>query len=276
MDNEEYNILKRKRAYISQRNIVRRIFLITFLFCCLLFIYKLFVVYKSKNLTIEIVNNHLVNKEFLINAVSDYVTTRNFFLLSPRKVSDNLIQSFLLLDTVVARKYLIPENKIIIFVKEKKIWSKLFFSQKKDLNAFQLVTEEGDIVPLVYLNTNLLPQKLLPIYAANHLDKKILILLRNVSEILHKDLKFNSNSFFVTMNSDLVVHSKEGFKIRAGEIDNELVNRISKLKDVIVAIKKRDYIIDYLDLTLEGGAVLKKYPKDNEKINFSLFKRRKS
>lgn len=275
MATEEVKILERKKFYVKRRNNARRIFLVVFLFCYLFFLYKVFLLPKNASLKIEVVNNNLIDKDFIVQAVLNHVSVRDYFLVSPRKISNELVESFSLLRNAVIRKYLIPYSKIFVFVKEKKLWSRLIVNKREELKKFDLITEDGDIVPPSYLNLNLLPQNLLPIYTNSRINKKHLLLLKNVLDMLRKEFKFNVSGFFVTKAFDLEIHSIEGFRIKAGKIDNEIIKRVSKLKDIIALIKARDYVIEYLDLTLEGGAVFKKYAEDKKKLEFNLFKRRK-
>lgn len=275
MDKEEIKILERKKFYVRQRNNTRRILLVVFLFCYLFLFYKTSLLPKNAMLEVVIVNNNLIDRDFIVQAVLNHVSTKNYFFVSPRKISNELIESFSLLRDAVVRKYLVPDSKIFVFIKEKKLWSKLIVDKRNELKEFNLITEDGDIVPLNYVNLNLLPRNLLPVYTNLEINKKQFLLLKNVFDMLRKEFKFNVSDFLVTKPFDLEIRSVEGFRIKAGKIDDEIIKRVSKLKDIIALIKERNYVIEYLDLTLEGGAVFKKYSEDRERLKFSLFKKHK-
>ena len=269
----ENNLSKRRNLYRRRRNVIRRLFLTLFVVFLVLFIYKIVLISKKNPPTIEIVGNVLTQATYVINKVSQQVSNKNFFLISSKDISRDLIKTTTLLKNVVVRKYLVPKSKIIVFLKEKIIWAELLLSKAEGKKNSLFVTDEGALVPVDYLNLNCLPKKLMPIYNNTGVvpTKNSLCLLKEVFDILHNDFLVSVSKLVITSTFDLEIYPHESFKIKAGKLDGGLLKRISKLKVVMNAINKRSYLVEYLDLTLDSGAVFKKYSEEKKK--FSLFQK---
>lgn len=272
MEKIEYYISTRRNYYRKRRNLIRRLFLVLVVVCYLFVGYKIFLISKEPLPKVEIIGSFLIQDKYIIDRVVQQISNKNFFLISPKKISNDLAQSFLLLKDVVIRKYLIPEPRLIVFLKEKSIWARLVIELPHNINKNMLISNDGDLLSEEYLNLTQIPKNLLPIYVndANLLQKSHLCILKKVFDILEKDFNLRIKNFLITNTFDLEIYPQSSFKIKAGKIDTDLFKRISMLKEVMKAINEKSYLIEYLDLTLESGAIFRKYIE--EKKRFGLFR----
>ena len=277
MDKDKYDSYSRRNFYRKQRNIVRRILLLIFISFFIFCSYKIFLIPIKTPPRVEIIGNFLIQDTYLVNCVNKNITKGNFFLVSPKQISNDLLQTNKILKDVVVRKYLIPECKLIVFFKEKTLWAELLIGKEENVKKKMLIATDGDLASVDYLNLNLLPKNLLPIYVVvnESPQKSTLNILKRAFDLLHNDFHLDINKMVITETLDLEIYPTEKLKIRAGKVSDDLFKRISKLKDILNVISEKSYVIKYLDLTLEEGAVFKSNPETNEaKKKFSLFQRK--
>ena len=258
MNDFQTNLLLRRKHYRERRNTVRRAFFFLFLILFFLSLYFTLQIPNKKPVTIEISKSHLLKDVYLVQKISSQVKDKNFFFISPRAVTKNLLSSCELLKDVVIRKYLFPEFKLLIFVKEKQIWGKLV--DNIGGNNFVYITNEGDLISENYINFNLLPENLTLVFSVNSkpLSENTLLILKKVLDFLNTNLKIKISKFLITDRDTLEIYTDNSIKIDAGYIDSNLLTKITKLSDILNQIKKKSYLIQYIDLSLENGAVIKK------------------
>lgn len=265
MSRLEDKILQERNFYRRRRNIIRHIFLILFVISFLFFWNKVFQVSKTIIPEVEIISNFLLNKSFIVEQINLQIKNKNFLLISPVQITKYLYSSIGLVKKILVRKYLFPKCKLFVIVKEKKIWATLSNSK----NAF--VTDEGDIVPAFYLNLNLLPKNLILIDSASTLGKPSLNILKRTYDTLSKRFSFFVSKFLINNKLEIEIYSKDNIRIKAGQLDNNLPVRVLKLEKILQLIKDHSYSIEYLDLTLDKGAIFKKQTDLKKKT--SLFKK---
>ncbi len=246
---------------------VRRFFLTLFVFIFLFCLYYVFQISYNRKIKIEVSNNYLVKSEVVIRSVSSLTSGKNFFFIYPSKLSENLVSSYGLIKNVVIRKYLIPELKISIFVKEKNLWGRLITLA----NGTVYITDEGDLVKSDYINLNLLPSDLTLILINNNVNvtKNTLLILKDVHDFFENLLKIKINRFIVTDRNILEIYTDNSIKINAGYIDKSVLEKIVKLSDIFNQINKQSDLIQYIDLSLENGAVIKKLDENGFKEKHS-------
>lgn len=262
MDKPEDTILIRRNIYRVRRNIIRRFFLILLLIVTFYSAYKIYTIPTSKNLEIVVNNNHLTNSDFIVKEIESYISKKKFFFISPREISSDLIKSFSLIKTAVVRKYLIPEYKLIILIKEKPLWAECFSGLNKSF-----ITEDGDVIPLTYLNINNTPKDLLSIYLSSKLmlPRSCFNYLRDAYEVIIKKTKIEIKKFQVSDKLSLEIYTANDIKINAGKINEELSNRVLRLGDVLKVLKEKSYLVEYLDLTLDNSVIFKKQVENKDK-----------
>ena len=255
MNKFDADFLLRRKYYRERRNTVRRLFFFVFLIFFFCSVYYTVQIPTKKSVSIELSKNHLVNNEYIVQSISKQITGKNFFFISPKTITKNLLLSCGLLKDVVIRKYLLPELKLIVFVKEKQLWGKLLSD-----NGLMYITNEGNLVNGNYINVNLLPANLLLIFCSNTklISESTLLTLKETLDFFQANLKIKINKFLITDRNTLEIYTDNFIKIDAGYIDATLPEKITKLTDILKQIKNKSYLIRYIDLSLENGAVIKK------------------
>lgn len=267
MSHIESSIFDKRNSYRRRRNVIRRIFLILFVVLLTFLLYQIILIPKKCNLKIEIANNSLANTEIIIKSLNEYLNHKNFFLIYPNQLSEYLLKSNKLINELLIRKYVFPEYKVIVFIKEeKKIWAKL-----KD----EYISNEGDIIPVAHLNLVRLPQDIVPIsLEGSYLTREQFMILKNIYDLLTRKLKIVVNKLVIKNNLSLEIYLNDEYVVNAGLINSDLVSRILNLQNLLQEVKKSSHLIKYLDLTLENGAVLRENPKSDMKKGF-FWKRKK-
>ena len=271
----EYTIYQRRNSLRRRRNIIRRI---------ALFLSVIFFIFLDSNIysaafkitpDIQVINNKVSDVENLKNTVNNLVSGENLFLISPRKIRNELVQTNKLLKEVVVRKYIFPKYQLIVYIDEKKIWSEIFSITGDELASFFL-TDEGNVIPKSFVDLNLLHNQLIPVLC-DHLDSidtDSFFTVRNVVDIVYKKFGLQINKATISNDLELTLVTNDGLNnellIKAGMIDNELFKRISRLEESLNLIRQKAYLVEYIDLTLENSVVLKR--QNESKI--SIFGRR--
>ena len=271
----EYTIYQRRNSLRRRRNIIRRI---------ALFLSVIFFIFLGSSIysaafkitpDIQVINNKVSDVENLKNTVNNLVSGENLFLISPRKIRNELVQTNKLLKEVVVRKYIFPKYQLIVYIDEKKIWSEIFSITGDELASFFL-TDEGNVIPKSFVDLNLLHNQLIPVLC-DHLDSidtDAFFTVRNVLDIVYKKFGLQINKTTISNDLELTLVTNDGLNnellIKAGMIDNELFKRISRLEESLNLIRQKAYLVEYIDLTLENSVDLKR--QNESKI--SIFGRR--
>lgn len=255
------DILSRRKHYRERRNTIRRFLLVLLFLMAVLLLYFVFKMPNNKQIKIEISRNKLVKNEFILKSTSRQIQGKNFFFISPRILAKNLLVSCCLLRTVVIRKYLYPELSLAVFIKEKGLWGKLESSD----GTLRYITDEGDLVSNSYINVSLIPSNLTLVSFRNNNDVSVitLVMLKDILNFFDSRLKIKVNKFFITDKNTLEIYTDNSMKINAGYINSKLFDKITKLSSILSQVRKKSYLIQYIDLSLERGAVIKK--KENHK-----------
>lgn len=266
MDSVEYNILNKKKYFKKRRNFIRRFFLLVFVFLFTFTLFKTYSFSKDKEINVYVGNSFLISSDYVREYVLNEILHKNFFLISGREIGTSLIHSAPILKSVFIRKYIFPEVKLMVFLKEKNIWGKLFGKNFESSTRLFYLTDEADIVSSEYLNLQNIPVEPvhLHIYTKDIPTKETLLLIEKNYLILVDKIKLPVGSLLLTEKNDLEVFSKYGFKIKCGKVDDFLRERIlnlNKISNILEGIKKGEYKSGYLDLTLENAAVLKSVPE---------------
>lgn len=272
MNDLQINLLSRRKHYRDRRNTVRKIFFFLFLIWSIYSVYFVSQIPNKKILTIELSKNYLVKDVYITQNISKHIVGKNFFFLSPRILAQDLLLSCGLFKDIVMRKYLLPELKLVISVKEKQLWGRLVASNTD--NALLYVTNEGNLVNGDYINLSFLPRNLVLIFCTNSkfASEATLIRLKNTLDFFKTNLKITIDKFLITERNTLEIYTDNSIKIDAGYIDSNLLDKITKLSDILNQIKKKSYLIQYIDLSLENGAVVKKLnEKETDKKHLKLF-----
>lgn len=263
MNNSESHVLASRNVYRNRRNVIRRFFFLFFIIVIFLFCRNVYFYIASATPQLEVINNSLVNQSYIINEVFKLVNNKNFFLISPREISNYLMDSNHLLKHVVVRKYIFPGCKILILLKEKNIWAVLVngANHRKAPNINAVVTDDGDVVPTNFLLFNKLPKTLLPIYVVtgNIFLNSSFCILKDILTQIKNNVGLDVEHFLITYDNQLEIYSTNGIKINVGKLDSEINDRILKLGPALRAIEQSSYIVDYIDLTLENAVVFKKH-----------------
>lgn len=275
MQEQGYFIFRKRNKYRQRRNLIRKVFL---LFCSIIvaiLIYKFYLISSKFTPIVEIHGNILINKDKLIQKIEELIKHKSFFSVNPRRISTDLKKTIPIFSDVVVRKYIFPESKILVFVKERNIWAKLVTGENKNSEQLVVVSDSGNIISASLLSS--IPLKLIPIYSYvnfKQLDSEsTLAQLKKIFDLLRDDFKISVSRFCITNSDELEIYPYDKFKIRAGKIDDDLISRIFKLKPIMEAINERAYVVEYVDLTLDKGAVFKKHLKT--KKEFRLFRGKK-
>ena len=262
MTDFQTNFLLRRKYYRERRNTVRRFlfFLFLILFFCL--VQFLTQIPNKKLVAIELSKSCLLKDEYIVQTISKEISGENFFFISPRILTKNLLSSCGLLKDVVIRKYLLPELKLLVFVKEKQLWGKLINNTGENNPVY--ITNEGNLVSGNYINFNLLPANLILVFCANKkfASEATLLILKDILDFFNTNLKIKIKKFLVTDRNTLEIYTDNSIRINAGYIEPNLLAKITKLRGILNQIKKNSYLIQYIDLSLENAAVIKKADED--------------
>lgn len=277
MDVVEYNILNKKKYFKKRRNFIRRFFLFLFVLSFLYLAFRVSSLPAKNNLSVYVNNTFFVSPEYVREYVLDRALSQNFFLLSTRGISSSIVQSAPILKSVFIRKYIFPELKLIVFLKEKNIWGELFLKNSQSAGEPLYLTDEADILSPNYLNLQNLPVELAKIYVYSRElpSKKTLLLIKQNQEILVNKIQLPLKFLVLTEKNDLEIYSMFGFKIKCGKVDDFLYERIlnlNKMPKIFQGIKNGEYKSGYLDLTLENAAVLKDNSENKVEKKSGIFR----
>lgn len=273
----EIDIKKNRNFYKQRRNNIRKILLVLFLLLFIGLTWSLNRYYINKPFEIVVFNNKLLPAEYLKSFLSKDLEYKNFFLLSPRKISKHLKESLPLIDELVVRKYLIPKKKIYLLVKEKSVWASVFYKTINP-NEVLLVTDKAQVITFNKANIMHYPERLLPIYVDNvySLKSSQIILLKKIYELV-KNISFNIDGFYITSANELDIKANGStFVLHVGPINESAISSIKnkKINELLQFAKKQNIEVNYLDITLETSAILKTNPKkDTNKDKKGLFNR---
>ena len=258
----------KNKNFTRRRNIIRRVFLCIFvlsLSCCT---YNRYFYYQKHTPRIEVLGNFFILKQEITNRVLAETVKKNYFTLSSREISKELCDSMHLIKDVLIRKYIFPEFKIVVYVKEKTIWAKI---KERNLNNnnFNLLTDEGDVIIPDYIDVALLPKQLVTVVykGAPFPTKKTFSFLCNINRVFRQELNLAVSNYSVDRYNDLVISTPNGLNIKLGKLEEKALKRVSMLKEVLPIIKQMSYQAGYLDLTLERGATFKNSLIDKGKFN---------
>lgn len=261
----ELNLSHKRTKFKKRRNIIRRLFLISFVLFLVFLINCTYLTSIKNKPAIEIYKNNLIDTNYLIKLVSSEIEGKNFFTISSRKISNILKSNLPLLDSTVARKYAFPVYKILVSVNEKPLWAKMLLYNSNSIFSehYMYISSFGDVIFDDHLNLNKLPENLLVIHAhETHVPQKDqLLLLKNAFSRIQKTGLFVTK-LFLDKEFNLVIYTGDDILIRAGTLDKNLINKIKKLDDLMSIINKYSSRIQYLDLNLETSAILKMYSED--------------
>ena len=262
MNKFKTDLLLRRRYYKEKRNTIRNFFFFFFFLLFILFTGFLFHVTNKKPVKIEFSDARLVKNEYITQNISKQIAGKNFFFISPRRITENLLLSCGLLKDVVMRKYLLPELKLLVFVKEKQLWGKLINNLGENNPVY--ITNEGNLVSGNYINFNLLPANLILVFCTNNkfASEATLLILKDTLDFFNRNLQIKINKFLVTDRNTLEIYMDNSIRINAGYIEPNLLTKITKLRGILNQIKKNSYLIQYIDLSLENAAVIKKADED--------------
>jgi cell division septal protein FtsQ len=288
MDIVEYNILNRRRQFKKRRNLIRRFMLFSLLLVFCFLSYKIYEIALITKPNISIKNNFLLSSSFLNDFIEQKVIDENFFFMNPRSLSNDLVEKVPLLKNVVIRKYLLPENKLIIYLIEKKIWAKVFFNDSSSPPEDVFLSDNGDFIVNDYLLKENIPQPLVKVYLSklNTPDKKALLQLKKIYDMVTSRVELPISALLIAKNNEVSIFTNFGFQIKCGKLDEftkERILNLKKIPKVLDSLKTGYYKSGYLDLTLENAAVLKSNNilqeedknKKNQKKNsiFNIIKR---
>ena len=112
-----------------------------------------------------------------------------------------------------------------------------------------------------------LPENLTLVFCNNKklLTESVLLILKDVLDFFNTNLKIKIHKLLVTDKNILEIYTDNSITINAGYIDMNILKKITKLTEILNQIKKNSYLIQYINLSLENGAVIKK--ADDKKIN---------
>lgn len=266
MSNLESVISNRRSKYARRRNLIRKLFLVLFLAVFIWLFYLLQLKASTATTRIDILGNKLALSSCIQDLVLREINHSSFFLLSQKAISLKLINSIPLFRSVVVRKYLIPENKYLVVVKEKNIWAKLLFYKDDFENVLSsaFLSEDGDVLSKDCLDLNLLSSELPLVYCDKNslFQKPKFFILKNLFNDLKK-INLPIEKFVINSTLDLDVYTSDGFCVHVGRIDQDLQSKLAKLYDLLNVIGRNTFMIQYLDLTLEKSAILKTYSGSN-------------
>ncbi|MBI3589925.1 MAG: hypothetical protein HY094_00930 [Candidatus Melainabacteria bacterium] len=272
MINIENNISKRRELYRRRRNFIRKIFFILFVLCFLAFVNCGYKLVKNAEVKIEVIHNRLIKRQYVSDFVQGEIGKSNFFLVSPRKIAQTLLTATPILRDVIIRKYLFPQYKYLVVVNEKNIWG-TFRTHNDVIGSRMYVTDDGSIVSHSYLELSALPDNITSIIfegSAFPSQRQMQILKEVCNQI--KDFNLLIDNFSIDKNYDLDIYTTDRYLIHAGKIDQSLTEKIKKIKYLLNVIKQHSFKVQYLDLNLEAGAVLKTYPAEEKpKMKKGLF-----
>lgn len=263
--NFETNLLLKRKQYRERRNSVRKFFFFVLSFFFVAMLYVLLQIPSRSFPKVEIYKTNLVKSDYVLQLVNKELSGKNFFLISPRAITKNLLLACPLLSDVFIRKYLYPEYKIIVVVKENSLWGKIV--QGNNSNSGIFITNNGKQVQSSSINSNLLPVDLILLSSNNKntFTESTLLILKDVLDYFNKTLQIKVEKFFVTDSNTLEIYIDNSIKIDAGYIDIKILEKIQKLNDILTQIKKKSYLIKYIDLSLENGAVIRKNDEEDVK-----------
>ncbi len=282
MDNFENKILEKIDSYRKKRNFVRKIFQILFIGLFCFSVYVVYVIPKRNKVQIDIVQNYLINTSELQNAIYGYITDRNFFLISPRDLSEYLTHTYGLINNVIIRKYLLPKYKIVAFVHEKKIWGKLIYNDSASDNQeiYGFVAEDAKLISPNYLNIEFVPQTIPSI----SVDKEHLPVwgtlnnLRIFLESVNKNNSLNLRLINILPNEEVEMVFENELKVNVGKLlPEDLKKKSDRLLASLELIEKEEVPANYLNLGLDNSATLKsdkKEHKKEEKFKIRLFRKK--
>ena len=277
MNNVESNISERRRFYLKRRNTIRRILLIFFAVVYTFLLYKIYTYTqytKSNFIRIESYGNKFSNNELFQRELYSYLESRNFYFISPRELSKKLMEVLPIIENVAIRKYIFPDIKLVVSIKEKEVWGRVFYFASSKISSY--LTSKGDIISSNCINIESLPKNLLNIYFEEGFAPTSLLLsnLKNfLDEILKRKL-IQIVEIKINKNNEVEIKSQDGLIIKVGQLQNDFFIKLQRLETVMKLIKNGIICIEYLDLNYEGSAVIKPCLDKSKKkrVKLKIFK----
>lgn len=265
----EINLSLRRNKYRKRRNIFRRLFLFLFILSIFfIFFYFNSIAKKTPDIKIVLPQNHYVNEELLLKAVSENISGVNFFSTSTKSVSEFLKVNYPLFKQVVVRKYMIPSMRLVVVIQEKDIWGEVVDEISGKLRI-SYITDSGDLVSSKFLDLPPLSKSLIQVYpdkGCSFQPQTFLSLKMAVDKI--KDVDFLIDKLSINRENELSIYQKEsGLQVIAGKIDNGLLDRVGRLKESLNIISENSLMVKSLDLNLDSSAILKTYSDDEKAKN---------
>lgn len=264
MKNTENSILAKRQLYRKRRNILRKIFLFLFGIVLILLACSVLSIEKNTNFKTEIEGNLLLEKECIASTLDSFVVGKNFFFLSPQKISDRLFDVFPILKDIKIRKYLFPGKKIILHVREKELWGKCNVNVLGK-TIFYYVSNQGDLVPVTCLDKSYISNGLITINSQRALSKEDILIMKKISDFFIRNLGIMIDHFVLNRNGELEIFTDSSIKVKAGPLKNDLFEKIKKLTSVLQSIKDKSFLIEYIDLTLDKGVIVRKVKENVDK-----------
>lgn len=248
-----------KNTSRNKRNSIRRFLL--FLFFCLFvfFIFKIFNYAVSKKIEIKIYQSEFTNKKLLQGQMQNYLERKNFYLVSPKEIKKHLLLKFPILTNAVIRKYIFPEMILVVYVTERNVWGILKAFESGNLLYEKYIADDG-----VFINRSLLSDKIKRYSFINlvtfnvKLTGKDFKIVKKSIDFLSEKYKLKLSTININSSYDIEFICSNSMKIKAGKLDEDLIQRLVKIEPAIEVINKNAYTIDYLDLTLDSSILLKK------------------
>ena len=100
--------------------------------------YTLYEISLNTKTTLTIKNNYLVSTSFLTDFIEHKLEGKRFFFINLRSISEDLVRSVPVFKSVFIRRYLIPENKLIVYLVENiSVVTSSFYQQNNTLTCLE-------------------------------------------------------------------------------------------------------------------------------------------
>ena len=261
MQNAGNTILAKRQLYRKRRNVLRKLFLVLFGVVLILLSCRILSAEKNSTLQFEIEGNALLENECIVSTLNSSLEGKNFFFLSPEKISGRLCDVFPILKTVKIRKYLFPTKKIILHVREKELWGRYnsLFAGKA---IFYYVSDQGDLVPVTCLNKSYISTGLIVVNSQRQVSRGDILIMKKIADFFIRNLGIMIDHFVLNKMGELEIFTNDSIRVKAGLLSDDLFEKIKKLTVVLQSIKDKSYLIEYIDLTLDKGVIVRKAKED--------------
>ncbi len=199
-----------------------------------------------------------LSREDIITRIhKEKLNGKPLLLVNPLRISARL-KHHPLIASVKVKRFLYPERKLKIYIKEAKLWAN-YQGKILNHNARSIVNlNRSRFNRRTQAQVNLAIKNLVQIHSVHNLSDKELGLLLKLCKSIEKSSKLHITKITGDAEKNYILHSTL-YKFKIGLLDSSVLKRTERVALVLDQLKKLDKNkdqLDYIDLSLSSPEVI--------------------